>query len=140
MYLLDVNVLIALADPAHEHHGRVAAWFLREHRDGWSSCPLTQNGFIRIFGHPSYPEGPADTEIARRLLQRMLAQPGHSFWPDDVSLVDRGKHPRLPPSKHITDYYLLALAVKHRGRLATLDQRIDPTLQSGGNTAYTLIP
>ena len=28
MYLLDVNVLIAVLDPHHEHHDKVVDWFL----------------------------------------------------------------------------------------------------------------
>jgi hypothetical protein len=57
MYLLDVNILIALADPNHIHHGRARGWFLSEHREAWATCPLTENGFIRILGHASYRHG-----------------------------------------------------------------------------------
>lgn len=140
MYLLDVNVLIALVDTTHVHHKRVANWFLEKRKDGWSSCPITENGFIRIFGHSKYPDGPSDTGVARRLLQLLLAQPGHEFWADTISVCDSNRYPKLPPSKHLTDYYLLALALKHEGSLATLDQHIDPSLLPGGAAAYCLIP
>jgi predicted nucleic acid-binding protein len=46
--LLDVNVLLALLDQAHVHHARARKWFLARALDGWASCPLTQNGFVRI--------------------------------------------------------------------------------------------
>jgi predicted nucleic acid-binding protein len=42
-------------------------------------------------------------------------------------------------SKHLTDYYLLALAVQQGASLATFDRRIDPALIKGGLEAYTVI-
>ena len=139
MYLLDVNVLIALLDPIHEHHRKVTDWYLVHQRDGWATCPLTENGFIRIFGHPNYPEGSGSTLIARSLLQKLCLQPGHLFWEDTVSLCDAKRYDQLPVSKNLTDYYLLALASAHQGALATLDQRIDPSLLQNGQEAYCLI-
>ena len=53
--LLDVNVLIALLDEDHVHHGRARAWLVDRHAAGWASCPLTQNGCIRIMSQPGYP-------------------------------------------------------------------------------------
>ena len=70
----------------------------------------------------------------------MCAFPGHQFWPDDLSLCNTLLFPTLPVSKHLTDVYLLALAVEHRATMATLDQRIDPKLVRGGNQAYFVIP
>lgn len=139
MYLLDVNVLIAVLDPHHEHHDKVVDWFLANHRDGWATCPLTENGFIRIFGHRNYPNGPADTLVARRLLMRLCAEPGYVFWPDSVSLMDEQRFKRLPESKHLTDLYLLALAVENKGSLITLDRRIDASYVAGGEKAYSIL-
>lgn len=140
MHLLDVNVLIALADSFHVHHDRVSLWFLQIHQQGWATCPLTENGFIRIIGHAQYPQGPGTTEAARTLLSSLRLQPGHQFWPDSVSLCDQGQFPALPNSRDLTDFYLLALAVRHQARFATLDQRFDPTAISGGPAACFLIP
>lgn len=140
MYLLDVNVLIALSDPNHVHHTRARAWFRSPGCDAWATCPITENGMIRILGQPGYPDfagGPAD---ARAVLATLTAAPGHQFWPDDVSLCDQRRFPSLPLSRHLTDLYLLALAVKHQGRLATFDVRIDSNLIPGVATAYYLIP
>ena len=140
MFLLDVNALIALGDPFHVHHGDVLEWFSKHHFQGWASCPLTENGFLRIVGHPNYPKGPGSPGGARRLLNQLLAQPGHQFWPDSLSLCDLRACRILPASKHLTDYYLLALAVQRHARLATIDQYIDPTLLPGGPAAYHVIP
>ena len=39
--LLDVNMLIALLDAGHLHHGVAMAWLEANERAGWASCPLT---------------------------------------------------------------------------------------------------
>ena len=77
---------------------------------------------------------------SRRVLERLLASPGHHFWPDDLSLTDSRLHPELPASKHLTDHFLLALAVKHAGRFATFDSGINANLVPGGRAALHVIP
>lgn len=139
VFLLDVNVLIALGDPHHVHHLKVADWFTRHRTTGWATCPLTENGYLRILGHPKYPDGPGSPQAARLLLKQQVAEPGHQFWPDSFSLVDVAAYPTLPGSKALTDYYLLGLALSHSARLATLDRRIDPSLIPGGPNAFALI-
>ncbi len=125
--LLDINVLIALLDSDHAFHQRSHAWWKTNSQNGWASCPLTENGVVRIMANPAYsksvrfPPG----EIIQRLKQ--FAQgTNHQFWPDDVSLFDETIfcRDRLHSSRIITDLYLLALAVKHQGCLATFDQAI----------------
>src|SRR5262245_23305068 len=110
MFLFDVNLLIALADAGHVHHV-VAMRFHSERAvvDGWATCPLTENAFLRIFGHPNYAGGLGSTIEARRVLVSIVSTPGHQFWPDDFSLTDSRVFPALPGSKSVTDFYLLAL-------------------------------
>lgn len=139
MHLLDVNVLIALVDRDHIHHVKTRHWFLQNARNGWATCPITENGLIRIVGHRNYPGGSGSSDMTRALLSRLCAEPGHLFWADSISLNEICNYPKLPASKHLTDYYLLALAIENRGRFATLDQRIDPELVQGGEAAYHLI-
>ena len=139
MFLLDVNVLLALGDPFHVHHESVLEWFFRHHREGWATSPLTENGFLRILGHPQYHQGPGSPTAARRLLEKLIAHPGHQFWADSISLCDSKQYPVLPSSKHLTDYFLLALAIKHHAKLATLDQRVDPALLPRGPAAYYVV-
>lgn len=138
VYLLDVNILIAFADPQHVFHQRTRNWFFDGGtRLAWATCPLVQNAFIRIVGAPSYPDFAGGTKGAATVLKAILAQPGHQFWPDDFSLCD---YPDLPPSKHLTDFYLLTLAVRKKAQFATMDQRIDPQMVAGGAQALLLVP
>jgi len=125
-FLLDINVLIALIDPAHVQHNRAHAWFAAKGQRAWATCPLTENGVLRIVGHPRYPNSPGSPAAVAELLAQFLQLPGHGFWPDDVSLLDREqvKRSRLLDSAHVTDSYLLALARAHHGQLATFDQRL----------------
>ena len=140
MVLLDVNVLIALGDQNHIHNQRVSEWFVGDSRHGWATSPLTENGFVRILGNASYPDGPGSPTIARDLLAEICRLPGHQFWPDEVTLRDAAVLPTLTTSKQITDLYLLALAAQRQARLVTLDELIDAALVPGGEEAYFLIP
>ncbi len=139
-FLLDANVLIALGDSDHVHHARVQAWFHSERGRAWATCPLTENAFLRIVGAASYPRSIGEPGVVRTVLEQMCAFPGHQFWEDSLSLREVAVFPTLPSSKHLTDIYLLALAVARGGRLATLDRRIDPATIPGGEQAYFLIP
>ena len=140
MYLLDINVLIALGDPAHVHHKRARAWFLSPERRAWATCPITENGLIRILGQAAYPDFDGGPDQARAILDTLASLPGHQFWPDDLSLRDTKGFPQLSTSKHLTDLYLLALAAAHEGKFATFDQRVDPSLIPGGPKTYFFIP
>ena len=126
IYLLDVNLLIALAWPSHVHHLSAQHWFQRVGRKGWASCPLTQTGFVRISSNPSFIDGAVDPKVALRLLGEVCQASSHSFWPDDLDL---SADPAWPAShlighRQVTDAYLLGLAIKRRGKLATLDAGI----------------
>ena len=118
-------MLLALFDPEHIHHDRALAWWTDNQDGGWASCPLTQNGFVRVISGPGYARPRGVTE-GLEVLRGQMAQPGHAFWPDAISIADTQTfdHGRLLGTKQITDAYLLALAVKHGGRLATLDQGV----------------
>ena len=124
-WLLDVNVLLALLDPIHPQHAAAHAWFATA-RESWASCNLTQNGALRIMSHPRYANAVASTAQAAELLLELCSQPGHLFWPADLSLLDSPliARDRLLQSGQVTDSYLLALAVKHGARLATLRQAL----------------
>lgn len=125
-FLLDINVLIALIDPSHVQHDRVHEWFSVRGAKAWATCPLTENGVLRIVGHSRYPNSPGTPAAVVELLMSLRALPGHAFWPDDISLLDKGHLDKghLLESAQVTDSYLLALAREHGGHLATLDQRL----------------
>lgn len=137
--LLDVNVLIALHDEQHVHHRAAADWISTHARDGWASCPLTQNGCVRILSQPNYPN-PVPLADALAVLRRSCALPSHAFWPDDISVLDaaRLEHGRMHGHRQITDLYLLALAIEHEGRLVTFDAQI-PLSAVRGATARHLV-
>jgi len=123
--LLDINVLIALLDADHIHHHRARAWFETHVRQGWASCPLTQNGCVRVMSQPVYPNPLPAAEVMLRLGEAINA-PQHRFWPDDISILDENiaDRTRIHGPRQITDLYLVALAMKHGGRFATFDNRI----------------
>ena len=125
-YLLDVNVLIALLDPAHVQHEPAHAWFAARGRTAWATCPLTENGVLRIVGHSRYPNSPGTPAAVATLMSGLCALSGHVFWPDDLSMLntDRVTTDRLLSSGQVTDCYLLALASLHDGQLATFDRRL----------------
>lgn len=125
-FLLDVNVLIALIDPAHIQHNVAHEWFAAQGHKSWASCPLTENGVLRIVGHARYPNTPGGPSAVAPLVVGLRALPGHVFWPDDISLLDTTKFDvaRLLTSGQVTDSYLLALARAHNGQLATFDNRL----------------
>jgi toxin-antitoxin system PIN domain toxin len=132
--LLDVNVLIALLDGAHVHHQVARDWLQQNIATGWASCPLTQNGCIRILSQPGYPGGQTPAQIAARLAHACRTE-WHEFWPDSISLPvhDRFGWQHILSSRQITDTYLLALAVQHGGRLVTFDRSIPLAAVAGAN-------
>lgn len=125
-YLLDVNLLIALAWPSHVHHALVQAWFRRNKRNGWSTCPITQTGFVRISSNPKFIDGAVTPGEAIGLLNRVTRAKEHTFWPDDLNLTVTQALPvsHLLGHRQVTDAYLLGLAIQHDGKLATLDQGV----------------
>ena len=142
MHLLDVNVIVALCDTAHEFHEDASAWFGGVRSDGWATCPITENGLVRIFGHPAYPDGPGSPAKARILLQALIRTPGHAFWADDVSIADPVVFPSLGEagSSGLTDLYLLGLAIHHGAMFATFDRRIDTSVLPAGPAALAFVP
>jgi uncharacterized protein len=138
--LLDVNMLIALSWPSHLHHRVAHAWFSKNSPEGWATCPLTQCAFVRISSNPKIvPEAVTPSE-ALDLLRQIVSQEHHTFWPDDVALLDAcipGKF--LAGHRQVTDAYLLGLAIQHGGRLVTLDRGVLALARSGTPEASALV-
>ncbi len=140
-YLLDVNVLIALMDPASSHHAVAQNWFGAVGSKSWATCPITQNGLIRIVGNPRYPNSPGSPRSIAELLAVFTRDPGHEFWNDDVTLTDTGKFDltRLLTQGQVTDTYLLGLAISHGGMFATLDHRLLTDAVINGTSGLHLV-
>ena len=125
--LLDINVLIALLDADHVFHERAHAWWAANADRGWASCPLTENGVIRILCSSGYSQRIrlVPSEVIR-LLDEFAANSDHEFWPDELSLRDNAHFlaDRIHGSRQVTDVYLLALASSHGARLVSFDESI----------------
>lgn len=139
--LLDVNVLIALADNSHIHHSLAHNWFSGQENRPFATCPITQNGFLRIVGHPRYPGGPGTPRALLDFMDSLCQLKGHVFWVDSISITDGLLFPRniFGASANLTDIYLLGLAVSHQGRFATFDRKISVRSVLGADKAIELI-
>ncbi len=125
-HLLDVNVWVALLDEAHVFHAQALA-FIERKKLKIASCPLVQNGVVRVLNLPGYSKfRPPGFEAVSQKLHEICGELDHEFWPDTVSLCTPGVvyWPRVLGHNQITDVYLLALAVSRHGCLATLDHRV----------------
>lgn len=123
--LLDINVLIALLDQGHVLHAAATGWLEQELDHGWATCPITENGVVRIMAQPAYPNPQPASLVAARLAEA-CRHPSHGFLPEPISLLQDGLicWERLLGPRQITDAYLLALAVHHGARFTTFDKRI----------------
>ncbi|MGI8983354.1 MAG: TA system VapC family ribonuclease toxin [Acidimicrobiales bacterium] len=130
--LLDINVLLALLDRDHLEHGRARSWLEAEVAHGWASCPITENGFVRVISQPRYPN-PITPAAAISLMRSATEQPQHQFWACDVSVLDPSAldQSRLHGPRQVTDAYLLALATKRGGRFVTFDQSVSLAVAKG---------
>ena len=138
--LLDINVLIALHDRDHVHHEQAALWLEQNIALGWASCPLTQNGCLRIMSAPQY-SSPQPLAVLVRMLADSTQAPFHAFWPDEASILDARtfSHGHIHSGRHLADSYLLALAVQRQGRLVSFDQRITLSAVVGAGPQHLLV-
>lgn len=138
--LLDVNVLIALLDDAHIFSRRANEWLDAAPRRV-ATCPIVENGVLRIMSAPSYSATHRATpeQIAQGL--RSLAEElDHEFWADDVSMLDEAvvDFSRLHGHRQVTDAYLLALAVRHGGAIASFDTALPVSAVRGASRKHLL--
>ena len=137
--LLDVSVLIALLDENHTGNAAAETWLARNIQHGWASCPLTQNGCVRILSQAAYPNTLSVTDAVMRL-RSAISTPHHVFVPDNISLLDDDRIDFRDLSQgQLTDAYLLALAVEHRCRLVTLDTRISLAVVPGAESPSLVV-
>ena len=124
--LLDVNLLIALFCPEHVHHELAHDWFADHRADGWATCPVTENGFVRVVAQLAAGDASLRPAAILEHLRKFCQDRHHRFWTDEVSLADRSLfHPSaIRGHRQLTDVYLLGLARKMDGCLATFDGTI----------------
>jgi len=124
--LLDVNVLVALFDPAHPNHEDAHRWFGRHRKRGWATCAVTINGCVRVLSNPAYPTVDATPGEVITRLRVLCGSSDHQFWANSVTLLDDTLFHSTLIAGHqkVTDIYLLGLAIRHNGILATFDRSI----------------
>jgi uncharacterized protein len=106
--------------PSRQNAGRLYP------QGGWASCPITETSFVRIVSNPKYRADPPRPAAALDLLRQFCASGHHDFWQDRVSLGDPALFAIAAAHGHrqLTDVYLLGLATKMGGTLATFDRTI----------------
>jgi uncharacterized protein len=138
--LLDVNVLIALLDDAHVFARRANEWLDAKPRR-IATCPIVENGVVRILSAPAYSTTHRATpgQVAEGL-RAITEAVDHAFWPDDVSVLDEQAidFTRLHGHRQIADAYLLALVVRHGGVLASFDAAVPLSAVRGASKKHLL--
>jgi uncharacterized protein len=126
--LLDVNCLIALLDLDHVHHSAMARWFRSHSTKGWATCPITENGLVRVMSLPRYPSGRrSPREVIERLqMLKTDYETTHQFWQAGISLTDESifKTEFITGALLVTDAYLLGLAAKHGAKFVSFDRTL----------------
>ena len=124
--LLDVSVLLPLFDSEHQHHELAHDWFEEQRRRGWATCPITENGFVRLVTNPKFVNPPHRAVDIVPKLTALRQSGGHEFWPATLSLTDERvfNQALIRGHKQLTDVYLLGLAKTNGGALATFDRSI----------------
>ena len=112
-HLLDVSFLLACGWSSHARHASARAWL--ERQPGFTTCPLTELGFIRVSMTPGYRATCTDAQAA---LANMTGRKQARF----VSAgLPASRLPGITHHAEVTDAYLVELARAHGLKLATLD-------------------
>jgi uncharacterized protein len=142
--LLDVNALIALVDSDHIAHDAMQKWFIKHHRGGWATCPLTENGMVRVLSQPAYPSGKRTPAEVIQVLKALKAsfENSYQFWADDISIVDNSlfKSGLIAGTRQVTDVYLLGLAAQQGGTLVSFDRSLAWQAVEGGSARLVQNP
>lgn len=140
--LLDLNILTALFWPAHEHHEAAHRWFQARAHAHWATCPLTQLGFVRLVSNPAFSRDAVSPSGGLTLLAANLSHGGHEFWTETLQVPGaiKGMEPGLLGYRQLTDAYLLALANRRKGVLATFDRGLRSLAADNFNSALEIVP
>jgi len=124
--LLDVNLLVALTWPTHVHHAAAISWFSDHLPAAWATASVTQAGFVRVSSNRKVLADARSPAEAAAVLRALTELDGHELWTDDLDLVRAPgmAFDNLSGYRQVTDAHLLALAVRHDGRLVTFDKAI----------------
>jgi uncharacterized protein len=131
--LFDVNLLLALAWPTHVHHDAAHNWLAARLERLWSTCPMTQAGFVRVSALAGVTQSFVTIADAMAILAASTSVSDHVFWGQTMPLAEMTPElrSRITGPRQLTDALLLDLAIRNNGVLATLDQRISQLLSPG---------
>ncbi len=138
VWLLDANLLIALTQASHVHHGEAHTWLDQIGKRHWATCALTQLAFVRLTSNPRVVGDSISPARAMQALASMTGQPQHEYWadaPEPLQLPTLA-NAALVGHRQVTDAYLLGMAVLRRQCLATLDRSLLTFAQAGGLSAH----
>ena len=140
--LLDLNILTALLWPAHEHHETAHRWFQARANARWATCALTQLGFVRVVSNPAFSRDALSPSGGVALLAANLSHAKHEFWTETLQLpaAIKGLEPGLQGYRQLTDAYLLALADRRKGVLATFDRGLRSLASDTFDSALEVVP
>ena len=121
VYLLDVNVVLAVLDQRHAYHLAVEEWFDSPGLQ-WSLCAFTEAGVLRFFTRPK--TGGLSMEQVTAMLDRLKRRPGYCFQPitADWQTLTTLFAKRIHGHNQVTDAYLLGVAVREGLVLGTCDR------------------
>lgn len=134
MYLLDINVLIALAWDDHEHHVRAHVWFGRLASESFATCNVTQSGFVRLSLNPKVVHCQIGMADVFEKLKSFTQHPNHSFCEDGALQTELPQWQRVTGHTQVTDTNLLLIAHRHGRKFVTLDDGIESRLQGDEKT------
>jgi uncharacterized protein len=125
-YLLDANVLIALAWPQHVHHEAAHRWFAKVGGKSFATCAVTQLAFVRISANPKIITDAVTCAQACSLLGKVTQLSGHHYWPEKIALeqMNELRNIAIVGHRQATDAYLIGLAHQHQGKVATFDRGV----------------
>lgn len=127
VFLLDVNVLVALTNPAHAQHLEAHAWLAEV--DRFATTPVTEIGLLRLLLNPAVVGQRVTGPAALALLRRLRSEDRWTFIADHTSLaatdIDLGG---LAGHRQIVDFHLVGIAAANAAVLATFDRRLQPCL------------
>ena len=140
MYLLDVNVLIALTWDDHEHHTRAHAWFGQLASESFATCNVTQSGFVRLSMNPGVVHCQIGIADVFEMLESFTKHPNHNFCEDGALQKELPAWQRVASHKHVTDTNLLLIAHRHGRKFVTFDGGIQTRLQDDEKSWVEVIP
>jgi toxin-antitoxin system PIN domain toxin len=140
VYLLDVNVLIALAWDDHEHHARAHAWFGNLSNESFATCNVTQIGFVRLSMNPNVVHCQMEMADVFEKLKSFTGHPNHSFCEDGPLQMELPAWQEVRSYKQVTDTNLFLIAHRHGRQFVTFDDGIQSRLRDVEKTWVMIVP